>query len=57
MHSSPFSGRLAHCAPAHSSLASGWKERDGDDADGGGAACGRAAGWQGAGHACVAGQP
>ena len=48
MHSSPFSGRLAHCAPAHSSLTSDRMERDGDDADGRGATCGRAAGWQGA---------
>ena len=57
MHSSPFFRRLAHCAPAHSSLVSGLKERDGDDADGGGAACRRAAGWQCAGHACMAGLP
>jgi len=57
MHSSPFSGRLAHCAPPHSSLTKDQKERDGNDADGGGATCGRAAGWQGARQACMANVP
>ena len=57
MHSSLFSGRVAHCAPAHSSLTKNQKERDGDDADGGGATFGRWAGWQGARHAFMTNQP
>jgi len=57
MHSSPFSGYLAHCSPLYSFLTKDRNERAGDDADGGGATCARAAGWPGARQACMANQP
>ena len=57
MHSSPFSRRVAPCAPLLSSLTKDRKERDGDNADGE-AATGRcAAGWQGARQAYMTNQP
>jgi len=57
MHSSPFCGRLAHCAVRHSSLTKDWLERVGEDVHGRGAKCAHAAGWQGARQACKANQP
>ena len=56
IHTSPFSGRLTYCTPARSSLTEDGKERDCDDADGGGATCERATAWQGAQQACLAHQ-
>ena len=53
MHSSPFSGQLAHCSPLYSSLTKDQNERAGDDADCGGSTCARAAGWPCARQACM----
>ena len=57
MHSSPFSGGVAHCAPLLSSLTKNRKECDGDNADGEAATGRRAAGWQCAKQAYMANQP
>jgi len=52
MHSSPFSGRVAPCAPPLWSWTTDEKEIHGNNADVEGATGGRTAGWQGARQVC-----